>query len=60
MKLHTTEKHAFFYDTNSQLWTLYPIDENKNRIEHDEKDNPIECEYFNNREELDKWLSLTN
>lgn len=47
----------YFWDKNQKLWVLYTIDENKNRIEWYENDNPIECQYFNNKKELNKFLN---
>ncbi len=50
---HTYE---YFWDRNQRHWVLYPIDENKYRIEWDENDNPIESQYFNNKKELKEFL----
>jgi hypothetical protein len=52
-----SEIFEYFWDRNQRLWILYPIDENKNRIEWDSNDNPIECQYFNNKKELKQFLN---
>lgn len=57
MKLHTSNGFSFFYDTSIKLWTLYPVNVSGERIEHDNLGNPIECQYFNNRTEVNKFLN---
>jgi hypothetical protein len=57
MKQYFKNGYAYFYDTNIRLWTLYPVDANKNRIEWDGNDNPIEAEYFTNKKELEKRIA---
>ena len=57
MKTYQLNNHEYFWDKNQRLWVLYPVDENKNRIEWDENDNPIECQYFNNKKELKEFLN---
>lgn len=50
------QSFEYFWDKNQRLWVAYPIDENKNRVEWDKNDNPIECQYFNNKKELKEFL----
>ncbi len=57
MKTYQLNNHEYFLDKNQRLWVLYPVDENKNRIEWDLNDNPIECQYFNNKKELKEFLN---
>lgn len=57
MKAHQKNGFEYFYDRNQKLWVLYPIDLNGNRIEWDANDNPIEAEYFVNKNEV---LNRTN
>jgi hypothetical protein len=56
MKTYVTNGYEYFFDKNTRQWVLYPIDNLGNRIEWDNKDNPIEARYFNNLNELNKWL----
>jgi hypothetical protein len=56
MKSYNKNGFEFFYDRSQKLWVVYPIDNIGNRIEWDAKDNPIEAQYFNNRNELNKCL----
>jgi hypothetical protein len=56
MKTFQEKGFEFFWDKNQKLWVLYPIDKDMNRIEWDINDNPIECLYFNNRNELNVFL----
>lgn len=51
------QSFEYFWDKNQRLWVLYPVDENKNRIEWDSNDDPIECQYFNNKTELKEFLN---
>ena len=60
MKTYTKNGFEYFYDTNQKQWVVYPIDNLGNRIEWDVNDNPIEAEYFNNRQELNNWLNERN
>jgi len=57
MKLYQRNGYAYFWDRNIRLWTVYPIGKDGLRIEHDEKGDPIECEYFPNRDALNKFLN---
>jgi|TARA_R110001606_G_scaffold228141_2_gene376179 hypothetical protein len=60
MKLHEAivkgQHFRYFYDRHQRLWTLWICDEKGERIEHDEMDNPIECEYFINIEEVKTYF----
>lgn len=56
MKAYTSNGYEYFYDRFVKQWVLYPIDENGLRIEWDVNDNPIECQYFNNKQELNTFL----
>lgn len=56
MKAYIKNGYEYFYDTNIRLWTLYPVDQQGDRIEWDKNDNPIEAQYFNNRKELNKFF----
>ncbi len=60
MKTYTKKGFEFFYDTCQKQWVVYPIDNLCNRIEWDVNDNPIESEYFNNKQELNNWLNERN
>jgi hypothetical protein len=60
MKTYTKKGFEFFYDTCQKQWVVYPIDNLGNRIEWDVNDNPIEAEYFNNKQELNNWLNERN
>lgn len=57
MQLYKKDGFAYFWDRNIRLWTCYPIDNEGNRIEWDENENPIECEYFPNKNRLDYFLN---
>ncbi len=57
MKLYFKYDYAFFFDRNIRFWTLYPVDKEHNRIEHDSLGNPIEALYFNNKNQLFLFLN---
>lgn len=57
MKTYIKNGFEFFYDKYQKHWVLYPIDKIGNRVEWDENDNPIESKYFNNKIELNKWIT---
>lgn len=59
MKAYIKNGFEFFFDKNQRQWVLYPVDNLGNRIEWDENDNPIECKYFNNIKDLNKWMTTT-
>jgi hypothetical protein len=56
MKSYKKKDFEFFYDTRQRQWVLYPINKIGERVDWDENENPIEAQYFNNREELNKFL----
>lgn len=60
MKTHNKNGFEYFYDKYQKQWVIYPIDKSGNRIEWDENDNPIEAQYFNNKTEIDNWLTAIN
>ena len=57
MKIYIKNNYEFFFDKYQKHWVLYPIDNNKKRIEWDKYDNPIESKYFNNKIELNNFLN---
>lgn len=57
MPIYTEGGYSYFYDYHIGLWTVYPVDEQGDRIEHDIKGDPIECTYFNNRRELEIFMN---
>lgn len=59
MKIYKKNGFEFFYDPSQKQWVLYPIDNLGMRVEWDKDDNPIEVKYFNNKTELNNWLTNT-
>lgn len=57
MKTYQKNGFEYFWDTNIRMWTVYPIDNEGNRIEWDADGDPIEASYFRSRQGRDHYIN---
>lgn len=56
MNTYQRSGFEYFFDTNIRFWTLYPINPDGTRKEWGSNGEPIECEYFHNKKQMEKFF----